>query len=1132
MAFPVARIQQIRAVTPCRKLEGHIGVISGVVHLPGGQRIMTCSYDGSLRLWNLESGVHIGEDWQDGESAVIAIALSPDGKRVVSGSGDGALRLWDIDTGRVTTKWTGHAGSVKSLCWNRDGGRIVSGSFDGTARVWDVESGEIILGPIQAGYDVNAVIYSPDNAMIATGVVTFPEKAYVKIWDSKTGKLVTNLREHHYTVTCLAWTPDGSMLISGSLGHSIRTWNTTTWQQITVLTHSSILAISISPNDHILASVSFDGTAQLWNLENGKPIGLPLQHANSVSCVSFSADGNGLATGCLDKNAYLWDISVIVREAQVGFNNLPLSPDDSDKSKLPKADIRRVDQRLENSGRVPPGSVDHPRSSGRQSPSAYRRHAPRRTLLDWVSSLFRHIHTKDSILGSTPSSSQTEEISTSNNDASSPLCSTCSALDLKAILRDGVSQERALPLGHLTDILNKHDQCGLCRLVAIVFRRSWNLDTKPDINIAGITCALYAEWIAALDTEECAALHIPSNVLPARRDLCHRLRIDTSSRPNEVTAAIIAARSSILPEIQLLEEDASKVGKAKELHGRRVGQTVDIGLLKRCVKASIGRIRMAIVPAPRSCRFVALSYLWGGTGEDYRTTQANLRQRSRRGGLDISVLPATILDTIQVVRRLGERYLWIDALCIVQDDRKDKANQIGAMELIYGKSVFTIFAAGGTSVRDPLPGVRSGTREPQQEITKIQGLHLAVPLVRPSEARMRSEWNTRGWTYQELVLSRRRIFFTSRYMHFECVKDVFGEDIVAERINFPWYMHSLSFSGADRVIASGVRLRNQSAMRLLNQGTRLRESGYMTMVEEYTQRRLTFESDIVNAITALINAMTNAYHWAGGDPGKAFRFGMPLIDLELALVWQPATNSPRGRRVLADGSGRPWPSWSWAAWRGAVRYGSAYVMFVGDDPTAPPGIRESLVKQWHIVDDDGNLVPQDTHRTGRTGDGAHWAVYVAPKADIDARQLIGKNASLRPGTLVFRTSSARFNVARADDFIGADTEANYAIYSILSDIPRPSTRVGRIILPCSIRSPTSCEFVVLSRTSGQAGWFDDDIFDEHRVLERLGYEGCMFYVMAVQKMHGEERMERLGVGVIFDRAWLNSTAEQKIVFLG
>ncbi|OJA09064.1 hypothetical protein AZE42_11494 [Rhizopogon vesiculosus] len=718
--------------------------------------------------------------------------------------------------------------------------------------------------------------------------------------------------------------------------------------------------------------------------------------------------------------------------------------------------------------------------------------------------------------------------------------------------------ERALPLGQLTDILNKHDQCGLCRLIAITVRRSWNLDNKPDINITGITCALYAEWIAALDTEGYADLHIPSSILPVRRDLCHRLRIKTSSRPKEVTAALDATQSSQILEIQLLEEDASKVGRTRELHGRRVGQTVDIGILKRWIhicenehrekcetmwwtdpgdilpKAMrvLDVVRMAIVQAPRSCRYVALSYLWGGTGEDYRTTQANLKQRSRSGGLDISVLPVTILDTIEVVRQLDERYLWIDALCIVQDDPKDKAKQIGAMDLVYGKSVFTIFAAGGTSVRDPLPGVRPGTRNPRQEIAKIQGLHLAVPLVHPSEARVSSEWNTRGWTYQELMLSRRRVFFTSHHMHFECVKDVFGEDIVAERVNFPWASHPLMFTGAGQVMRSGVRLRSQSGMRLRNQrGMRLRDSEYMVIVEEYTRRRLTFESDILNAITAFINVMTKAYRWASGEPSGAFRFGMPIGDLELALVWQPAANAFRERRVLADRNGRPFPSWSWAAWRGAVQYGSAYVAFVGENPGSPPDIRESLVEQWYIVDDDGKLARQEVWRSGRTGDAAHWTIYVAPKGDIDIRQLTSKNALLRPGTLVFRTSSAHFNVAKADDSI-ADADANYAIYSILSDIPQPSTWVGRVLLPSSTHSPTLCEFVVLSRTSGSAGWFDDGRFDEHKVLERVGYDGCMFYVMAVQNMQDEERMERLGVGVIFDRAWIKSTAEQKIVFLG
>jgi hypothetical protein len=126
---------------------------------------------------------------------------------------------------------------------------------------------------------------------------------------------------------------------------------------------------------------------------------------------------------------------------------------------------------------------------------------------------------------------------------------------------------------------------------------------------------------------------------------------------------------------------------------------------------------------------------------------------------------------------------------------------------------------------------------------------------------------------------------------------------------------------------------------------------------------------------------------------------------------------------------------------------------------------------------------------------------------------------------VFRTSHSRFNVTKANDVVGAGAVDNYAIYSILSDVPRPSTWVGRIILPCSTRSPTSHEFVVLSRADER-----EEFYDEERLGKR--YSGCMLNVMAVQKMQNEQRMERVGVGIIFEQAWLDSSAEQKIVYLG
>src|ERR1700710_1749467 len=146
MSFPACVTQEIGTIMHCRRFEGHTNDVNGIVHLPGGQLIVTCSDDGSLRVWDLQSGKQVGNDWQDGEGMVRAIGLSPDGKKVVSGSEDGVVRLWDVDTGKVIAKWMGHTSNVSSVCCSQDGWRVASGSSsDGTARVWDVGSGKTVL---------------------------------------------------------------------------------------------------------------------------------------------------------------------------------------------------------------------------------------------------------------------------------------------------------------------------------------------------------------------------------------------------------------------------------------------------------------------------------------------------------------------------------------------------------------------------------------------------------------------------------------------------------------------------------------------------------------------------------------------------------------------------------------------------------------------------------------------------------------------------------------------------------------------------------------------------------------------------------------------------------------------------
>jgi len=300
-------------IQPCQLMRGHTKNVRGVVHLQDKQHIITCSYDGSLRLWDRESGAQIGNDWRDDGDKILGvgtIALSPNGKTVASGSWDGTVKLWDIETRKIIAKWTGHTSCMYSVCWSADGGRVASGSWDKTIRVWDVESGETVLGPISTGQqEVWAVAYSPDTSKIAAS--GDKEKA-INIWDASTGELLSTLEQGAYS---LAWTSDQKKLIAGC-DDSIRIFNTTTWQQIAVLADGTNLIPAISLfNDRLLASGSWDDTARLWNLDTNLQIGPPLKHRHWVRDIAFSTDGKFLVTACEDNNVYVWDIDSILKDA-------------------------------------------------------------------------------------------------------------------------------------------------------------------------------------------------------------------------------------------------------------------------------------------------------------------------------------------------------------------------------------------------------------------------------------------------------------------------------------------------------------------------------------------------------------------------------------------------------------------------------------------------------------------------------------------------------------------------------------------------------------------------------------------------------------------------------------------------
>jgi len=312
------------AITPHKKMRGHTSIVSGVAHLPGGQRIITCTLDGSLRLWDLESSAQIGGEWREEWDGmpVRMVALSPNGKTLANISQAGTVRVWDIETGKVITKWEAHTYFARLICWSPDSERVASGFSDGTVWVLDVKTGEPVKGlnPIKTGFEqVYAVSYSPEATMIATGG---DPKQEIEIWDAKTGKLLSTIliEDVDWTVWSLTWTLDKKKLIAGMSNGLIRIFDTDTLQEIAVLDEhkAGVYSLTLLRNDRLLASTSWDRTARLWNLYTNLPVGPPLQHDHFVQSAAFSADGKLLSTSCFaDKNAYIWDVQAILTTADL-----------------------------------------------------------------------------------------------------------------------------------------------------------------------------------------------------------------------------------------------------------------------------------------------------------------------------------------------------------------------------------------------------------------------------------------------------------------------------------------------------------------------------------------------------------------------------------------------------------------------------------------------------------------------------------------------------------------------------------------------------------------------------------------------------------------------------------------------
>jgi len=304
------------------ELRGHGGWVTSIATtVSEPDMLLSASRDKSIIVWTLtrdEGKFGIAKRRLTGHSHYVQdVAMSSDGQFALSGSWDGTLRLWELKTGKTTRRFIGHSKDVLSVAFSSDNRQIVSGSRDKTIKLWNT-LGQCKFTITEDGHKewVSCVRFSPNLA--APLVVSAGWDKIVKVWNLNQCKLRTNLIGHTGYVNTVTVSPDGSLCASGGKDGTAMLWDLNEGRHLSSLEAGDIIhALVFSPIRYWLCAATAS-TIKIWDLESKvcvdelKPE-QPFHGKKSIpiQCISlaWSNSGDTLFAGYTDNVIRVWSVS-------------------------------------------------------------------------------------------------------------------------------------------------------------------------------------------------------------------------------------------------------------------------------------------------------------------------------------------------------------------------------------------------------------------------------------------------------------------------------------------------------------------------------------------------------------------------------------------------------------------------------------------------------------------------------------------------------------------------------------------------------------------------------------------------------------------------------------------------------